>query len=84
MFDTTNDATKEQNVNAVVEAAASAAANWIHSPTAVAALSEATGIAPFFVHIAFLFASMLQHHSQKIGAATPQVAVASTSIPATK
>lgn len=62
----------EEQVDAVVEAASKVAANWIHSPKAIKALSEATGLGPFAVHLGFMFAHMFHHHAAKHGIPMPE------------
>jgi hypothetical protein len=56
---------KEQAVDNLIPIAGAVAGQWIHSPTAVAALSTATGLAPLAVHFAFFLAQIF-HHSQPV------------------
>jgi hypothetical protein len=61
-LDTVSD--KEQAVDNVIPVLGGVAANWVHSPTAVNALSASVGLAPLAIHFAFFLAQIF-HHSQK-------------------
>jgi hypothetical protein len=54
---------KEQEVDSLVPVLGNVAANWVHSPQAVNALSASVGLAPLAIHFAFFLAQIF-HHSQ--------------------
>ena len=64
---------KEAQVQEIAMVASQTAAQWIHNPKSVNALAQATGLAPLFIHLGFMFAHLFQHHATQAGLAVPEI-----------